>query len=407
MIDDSLEFRQCKYALNPLALPQPDWSGPEFRFLEADDMLSFHRGIKNYAPTPVVSAPGIAREVGVGMVFVKDESRRFHLKAFKALGASYAIFRFLKEKYLERFNEELDPAGFWNPEIQGKLGTFTFCAATDGNHGRAVAWTARMLGHKAVIYMPADTAPARIESIRGENAEAVLVPGAFDDCVRRCAEDAIKYRRQAISDTAYPGYADIPRFIMLGYTTLFLEMEETLHPAGKAEIDFTFLPAGVGGLAAAGASFYVRRYGARRPILIAVEPSDCDCFLESVRFGEGRPLPTRGSYHSIMAGLNCGVPSPAAWPIIRDAIPAFVAITDDYAEAAMRMYRSENITSGESGAAGLAALLALHRNPRLNSLRDAIGMNENSRVLLINTEGDTDPIRYRDITENHLPDNLT
>jgi len=189
----------------------------------------------------------------------------------------------------------------------------------------------------------------------------------------------------------------VPRYIMLGYTTLFRETEAILHREGGPGIDFLFLPAGVGGVAAAGTSYYVKKYANRRPGLICVEPLDCDCFLESVRYGKGLPLPTRGKQESIMAGLNCGIPSPVAWPVIRDGMDLFMAVSDDYARRAMRMYAGAGIVSGESGASGLAGLLALLHTGKTADLRREMGFGHGSRVLLINTEGDTDPQSYRTI----------
>jgi diaminopropionate ammonia-lyase len=391
----------CKYGFNELVKPEPDWSGAGFSFLESSDMLSFHRSIDGYALTPLVALPGVAEVLGVKEVYVKDESFRFGIKAFKAFGASYAIYRFLKSRWLERFgvDSEFGPAGFRDPDVLKKLGSFTFCAATDGNHGRAVAWTANKLKQRAVIYMPDNTAQSRIENIEGEGAEVVLVPGTFDDCVERCALDADVNGWQAISDTAYPGYMEIPKYIMLGYTSIFREIEEQggLNREGDPGLDFVILPAGVGGIAAAGTSYYVRRYGRQRPKLVCVEPSDCDCFLESVKYGQGKPLPSRGKAESIMAGLNCGIPSPVAWPIIRDGMELFLAITDDYAMEAMRAYHKEGVTAGESGASGLAGLMALAFDKELERAKDKINLDKHSRILLINTEGDTDPVNYRKI----------
>jgi diaminopropionate ammonia-lyase len=255
-----------------------------------------------------------------------------------------------------------------------------------------------------VIYMPADSVPDRVENICGEGAEVVLVGGTFDDCVKRCADDAAKNGWQAISDTAYPGYREIPGWILLGYTSIFAELEGVLHRPQKAGVDAVILPAGVGGLAAAGAFYYAKRYGDKRPFLICVEPVSSDCFLESVRFGKGEPLPTRGKQTSIMAGLNCGIPSPLAWPIVRDAMPFFLAVGDGYAEQAMRrFYRplgmDPRLVSGESGSSGLAALLALTNSDKLASVRSKLPLNQNSRVLLINTEGDTDPVNFQKIVK--------
>jgi len=389
----------CEYAFNELCQARPEWPGEEYAFLRERGMMAFHQALPGYEPTPLRSLPALASRLGLAEVFVKDESQRFGIKAFKALGASYAMYRVLKQRWQDRFAEPFTPASFQDRKILDRLGSFTFCAATDGNHGRAVAWTAKMLGQRAVIYMPADSVPARVESIRGEGAEVVLVEGTFDLCVERCAAAAAKNGWQAISDTAYPGYRDVPGWILLGYTSIFAELEGLLHGPMKTGVDTVILPAGVGGLAAAGAFFYSKRYGAKRPYLICVEPVSSDCFLESVRFGRGNPLPTRGGQTSIMAGLNCGLPSPLAWPIVRDAFPFFLAVGDRFAEAAMRRYYhplkdDPQVISGESGSSGLAALLALTSADPLVAIRSKLPLGPASRVLLINTEGDTDPDNF-------------
>jgi len=336
---------------------------PHFAYeLSNREMLDFHRSLEGYAPTPLRSCPALAKKLGLKEIMVKDESFRFDIKAFKALGASFAIHKL-------------------------KTNT-TLCAATDGNHGRAVAWTAKRLNLKAKIYMPSNSAPSRISNIKSEGAQVELVNGTFDHCVQRCADDAQKNGWQAVSDTAYPGYMEIPGWILLGYTTLFQEMED-LKP------DLVLLPAGVGGLAAAGASFYTAKYQEMRPKLVCVEPEDSDCFLESIRHGRGKPMPCKGKQESIMAGLNCGLPSPLAWPIVRDAMDLFLAIEDSYAIEAMKAYAHEGIVSGESGASGLAGLLALMD---LDEAKKTLGINKKTRVLLINTEGDTDPKNYLKIT---------
>ncbi len=391
----------CQFVFNPYRKELPQWQGEAYDFLNATDVWDFHKSLEGYAPTPVVELPKIAEKLGLGAVFVKDESHRFGIKAFKALGASYAIYRFLKDQWETRFRTPFTPAYFKNLGELNKLGTFTFTAATDGNHGRAVAWTAKKLGQKAVIYMPADSARARVEAIEGEGARVVLVEGTFDDCVEKCATDARKNGWQVVSDTAYPGYMDLPKFILLGYTTLFREMENSLFPLETPKIDFLLLPAGVGGLAAAGTSFLVRRYGKNRPTLICVEPEAAACFLESVQFGDGKPVVASGELNSIMAGLNCGVPSPVTWPIIRDGMDFFLAIPDRYAPEAMRLYAEEGVVSGESGASGLAGLLALKTSHNLAEAAAKLGLNEKARVLLINTEGDTDPESYKRIVEGY------
>lgn len=392
-----------EYLLNSNLKQEPDWSGSSFSFLKNDDMLAFHRCLPGYKPTELKSLPLMAGELGIDAVYVKDESSRFGIKAFKALGASYAIYSCLKMEFSLRFGEDLQPSDFTAKGGKlSKLGTRTFCAATDGNHGKAVAWTARMLGQRAVIYMPADSAVSRIASIEAEGATIILVEGTFDDCVSQCDSDAHARGWQVLSDTAYEGYMEIPKYIMLGYSSLFAELEDSIHypaksgdPTGTSgpRVDLVLLQAGVGGLAAAGVAYYVKRYGAQRPRILCVEPESSDCFLESAKMGW--PSRAKGAQNSVMAGLNCGVPSLVAWPVINDGADAFLSIEDEWAFEAMRGYAREGVVSGESGAAGLAGLLALFRSSGLAGLREHLKLGVKTRVLLINTEGDTDPENYR------------
>ncbi len=356
----------------------------------ATDALGFHRRLPGYAETPLLSFPALAAELGLGAVWVKDEGQRFGLGAFKALGASWAIHR-------------------WMADHAGGAPT-TFATATDGNHGRAVAWTARMLGQRAVIFVPRQTVVARIAAIRGEGAEVVVVDGTYDEAVRRAASESARRGWQVISDTAYPGYTEIPRDIMAGYETLFAEATAELSAAGSGTPTAVLLQAGVGGLACAGVSFHARQAGGPHPRLAAVEPTDADCLLESITSPGGEIREGRGSQRSIMAGLNCGLPSLAAWPTLRAGIDVFLAVDDRYAEEAMRRLGSgrdgdPRVVAGESGAAGLAGLLALCREPALGQARDALALGPASRVLLVNTEGATDPEGYRRIV-GEAPDRV-
>ncbi|MCC6998585.1 MAG: diaminopropionate ammonia-lyase [Deltaproteobacteria bacterium] len=371
-------MERYRYRHNPFVTDAlaADWATPP------DDVQAFHRSLPGYQPTPLLELPALARELGVGAVLLKDEAQRFGLNAFKVLGASYAIQRWLAS--------------------QGKVaGGLTFATATDGNHGRAVAWSARRLGHKAVIFVPSNTVPARIEAIRGEGAEVVVVAGTYDDTVRRAAAEAAQHGWQVISDTAYPGYLEIPRWIMEGYGTLFAEIDAELGQRGQAAPDVVLLQAGVGGLACAGTLAY-RRRGGRVPTLVSVEPTDADCLLESIASPDGSIREAHGKQNSIMAGLNCGTPSLLAWPVLRAGMHGFLAVEDSFAEAAMRRLAAGDggdprVVSGESGAAGLAGLLALMTEPGLAGARGELGLGPAARVLLINTEGDTDPVNYRRI----------
>ena len=341
------------------------------------DVEKFHETLPGYAPTPLHALPALARELGVGAIWVKDEGQRFGLNAFKGLGASYAIHRYLAA----------------HPP-KGKL---TFATATDGNHGRAVAWSAKRLGHDAVIYVPRNTVAARIEAIRGEGARCEVIDGNYDETVKRAAADAAKHGWQVISDTSWQGYTEIPAWIMSGYATLFRESITQLAGTVPTSI---FLQAGVGGMAIAGLA--VAAPLTPRPKLICVEPLDADCLAESAATSDGRIAEAKGKQDSIMAGLNCGTPSLLAWPALRAGLDGFLAVDDGWAADAMRRLArpqagDPKIVAGESGAAGLAGLLALCKEPALAGARKALGLDGSARVLLINTEGDTDPVNYERI----------
>lgn len=391
----------CELIENPRAQNQPQWDDNITAPFQADDIASLHRSLPGYSPTPLVKLSNLARELGTGSLYVKDESHRFDLKAFKSLGASYAIFHFLKEKWETATGTPFTPEFFHSEHYRDRLGSFTFCTATDGNHGRAVAWTARLLGEKAVIYMPADSAAARAEAIHSEGAEVVLLGGSYDDCVSRAQQEAAKHGWQVISDTSYAGYSEIPRYIMAGYTTMFREIDDALTEPER-EFDFIFVQAGVGALLAA-AAWYFTATRKKRPKVIAVEPTQAACVAESIRAGNLHTA--TGSQKTIMAGLNCGTVSLIAWPFIESGVDAVLTIGDDHARVAMRKYYYPNdndpkIISGESGAAGLGALLALRNEPSLAEARNELGLIESSKILLLNTEGDTDPVAFLRIVES-------
>jgi diaminopropionate ammonia-lyase len=390
----------CLYSHNRFRRPIPDWDrAAEAPFFD-EDILPFHRSLPGYRLTPVIRLPALAESLGVKSIAVKDESHRFDLKAFKVLGASYAIYRFLKEAWAKESDQPFDIGRIMNAGPNGPwAGRYTFCTATDGNHGRAVAWTARRLFQEAVIYMPKGTVPARVRNIEKEGARVDIIDGTYDDAVLRIAADADKNGWQVISDTAYPGYTSIPKLIMAGYTTMFREMEPDIHPETAPGVDIVFLQAGVGSFAAGAAWYYVNRYGARRPKLVSVEPVEAACMLASISTSDGSITNSKGTFQTIMAGLNCGTPSISAWPFMRDSFDMFVAIIDDYAIEAMRRYYhplpgDQRIISGESGAAGLGALLALMHDDKLKDAREELGLGPESRILLFNTEGDTDPDHF-------------
>ena len=388
----------CELVLNPRCRDKPEWAADIVAPFLADDILPFHQSLPGYASTPLVRLGALAHELGISSLLVKDESHRFGLKAFKSLGASYAIYRFLKDRWEQVADRAFTPDQFHSRYYRDKLGEFTFATATDGNHGHAVAWTARLLGEKAVIYMPADSVGARVEAIRSEGAEVILVDGTYDECVARAQRDAAQHGWQVISDTSYEGYMTIPRYIMAGYTTMFREISEALSPEER-DLDLVIVQAGVGSLLAAVAWFYAAARE-KRPRIVAVESSQAACVAESVKAGS--PTTATGSLETIMAGLNCGTVSIVAWPLIEQGVDAVVTLSDDYAREAMRRLcypqgDDPQIISGESGAAGLAALLALRESPSLVKAREQLGIADTSRVLLLNTEGDTDPGYFQQV----------
>lgn len=346
----------------------------------------FHTRLPGYAPTPLHDVPELARRLGVGRVLVKDEATRLGLPAFKMLGASWASYRALSERLGRqpvdwRTVDELAEA--FRP-----LRPLTLATATDGNHGRAVARMARLLGFSARIWVPAGTARARITAIEGEGASVTEVEGGYDDAVAASAA-AADDRTLVVSDTSWEGYDRIPRFVIEGYATILEEVDEQAAAANMPAPDMAVVPIGVGAFAAAVSAHY-RRAGRSHTILVGAEPVDAACVLRSARNGDIITLTE--PQNSIMAGLNCGTPSPTAWPAVSKGFDRFVSVNDDQAVEAMRLLAEQGIAAGESAAAPLAALLVLQRAGRLSDARGAT-------VLLFSTEGVTDPDFYaREVT---------
>lgn len=352
--------------------------------------LQFHQRLPEYAPTPLVAAPNLAAQLGVRQVWVKVESQRLGLPSFKILGASYATYRAL----IERLGGQEPP---WNSIAElaawaAPLRRHPLAAATDGNHGRAVAHMAALLGLPARIFVPQDMAQARIDAIAGEGAEVVVVHGSYDDAVAR-ADASAADGCIVIADIAYPGYEEVPRWIVEGYSTLLLEIDAQLEQQDEPAPDVVAVQIGVGSLASAVIQHYRQAARTPKPLLVSVEPASAACALAAVRAGQIVDVP--GPHSSIMAGLNCGRVSSLAWPLLANGIDVFCAIDDHWARDAVRACAIAGIESGETGAAGAAGLLALQSEaPQAFA---ALGLDRASRVLLIVTEGATDPVAYREI----------
>jgi diaminopropionate ammonia-lyase len=335
----------------------------------------FHRTVPGYAPTRLAQAPRTAAVLGLRRLFVKLETERFGLPSFKVLGASWATCRALSA----HAGLEEPVATFGRLEsLAARLGDLTLVAATDGNHGRAVARTARLLGLRAHILVPSDIAVARVEAIAGEGAHVEVVRGDYDDAVAASAalaDDA----HLVISDTSWPGYRDVPAWVADGYGTIFDELRHELHEP----VELVPIQIGVGALASAA----VRALAGGRFVL-GVEPQDADCALRAVRDGPDARAP--GPHRSVMAGLNCGSVSPVALPELEAGIDAFCAIGDEPVAAAVRSLLEDGLTCGETGAAGVAGLFALREEWGAGSWA-RLDLPEQPAALAICTEAPTDP----------------
>ncbi|MFF9126310.1 diaminopropionate ammonia-lyase [Streptomyces sp. NPDC014889] len=333
------------------------------------EVRDFHTALPGYSPTPLTELPPIAEELGVGRVFVKDESRRLGLPAFKALGASWAVHRIL----VERAASGAEP------------GPVVLVTATDGNHGRAVARTARLLGQRAHVFVPRGVHPRAVAAIAAEKAEVTEVPGSYDEAVRRAAEAAAAPDAVLVQDTAWPGYERIPGWIVEGYSTLCAEIDEQLSAAGAAEgPDLVSIPVGVGSLAQAVVTHYRSRPSGRAPALLSVEPRSAACVLESLARGE--PVTVTGG-DTTMAGLNCGTPSSIAWPYLHGGLDAAVAVPDADSARAAAGLAALGVSSGPCGAAALAGLRAVLTGVGGEERRTALGLGPASVVVLLSTEG--------------------
>jgi diaminopropionate ammonia-lyase len=323
------------------------------------DAAAFHRRLPGYAATPLVEAPGLAAELGVGRLFVKDESARFDLRAFKFLGASWAGFRAVAARTGYAGPAALDGLRAQLRERETSPGAnLALVTATDGNHGRAVARTARLLGLPARVYLPKVVPDVVIDRISAEGARITVVDADYDGAVLAARSDAEgDADGLLIQDTAWDGYEEVPSWIVDGYETLFAEIDAQLSAAGVDAVDLVSVQVGVGSLAQAAVAHYRSSAlaASARPRLLSVEPDTAACVLRSLADGALVSVPTDVT---LMNGLNCGTPSAIAWPYLRGGLDAAIAVTDDQARAAIASLTAAGISAGPSGAAGLAGLRA-------------------------------------------------
>ena len=345
---------------------------------------AFHALLPGYAPTPLTEVPAVAAELGVGRVFVKDESARMGLAAFKVLGASWAVHQVLSRR---------DAAG-----------PVTLMAATDGNHGRALAWMARRLGQRAHVFVPSGVHPTAVAAIAAEGAQVTEITGTYDDAVRIAAKAAREPGAELVQDAGWPGYEEVPGWIVDGYSTLFAEVDEQLAAAGAAGSagtagatgvagagtagsagpDLVAIPAGVGSLAQAAVIHYRSRPGSGALSLLTVEPGSAAGVLASLVRGE---LGTVATGETIMSGLNCGTPSRLAWPYLRDGLDAAVAVANSEAAVAARDLAGYGIPAGPCGGAALAGVRAALTGEGAQERRAALALDSGGTVVLLSTEG--------------------
>lgn len=377
-------------------------SGPKYNldFLNlesAKKVQSFHASFPVYKETPLVELKHTAKSMGLGNIYIKDESYRFGLNAFKVLGGSYAIGNYLAKR-LGKSITEMPYEKLVSGEIKRELGDITFVTATDGNHGRGVAWTAKQLQQKSVVYMPKGSAEERLMNIRAEGADASITDLNYDEAVRLANSQAEQKGWVMVQDTAWEGYEDIPGWIMQGYGTMGYEAYMQL-PEKPTHI---FLQAGVGSMAGAVAGFFASVYGEDRPIITIVEPNKADCIYKTAEAADGKLHFVTDDMDTIMAGLACGEPCSIGWNVLRDYADNFLSCPDYAAAQGMRVLGNPEagdtkVVSGESGASAFGCIAEIMRDKTLVELKNKLKLDENSKVLFFSTEGDTDKENYKSI----------
>lgn len=368
-----------------------------FNVEEAGKARKFHNTFSMYQETPLVSLQNLAEKIQVKSIYLKDESKRFGLNAFKVLGASYAIANEIGRRIGKEITE-LSAESILSKETKEKIGDITFVTATDGNHGRGVAWTANKLGQKSVVYMPKGSALERLENIRAEGAEAEITDMNYDDAVRLAQKMAEEKGWIVVQDTAWEGYEDIPRWIMQGYTTMGHEIMEQI-PEKPTHI---FLQAGVGSMAGAMTGFFSNLYKEDKPIIVIVEPAKADCLFQTAKADDGKLHTVTGDMDTIMAGLACGEPCTIGWDVLKGYADAFIRCPEYAAADGMRILASPvkgdiAVTAGESGAAAFGCMANILMDQDLAEWKKLLKLDGNAKILCISTEGDTDQKNYQDV----------
>jgi diaminopropionate ammonia-lyase len=397
------ELTEIKYIVNENAR-KTDTEKASVEFINSEvveKVRNFHKSFPEYKVTPLHSLDQLSKQLGVNNIWVKDESYRFGLNAFKVLGGAYAVGKYLAEK-LNFDISELSFEKLRSKEVKEKLGDITFVTATDGNHGRGIAWAANQLGQKSVVFMPKGSSEIRLNNIRKEGAEASITDLNYDDAVRLADKYADEHNGVLIQDSAWEGYEEIPTWIMQGYVTLVDEAFDQIRANGKDMPTHVFLQAGVGSFAGTVQGYLASKFGKDRPTTVIVEPNDAACIYKSAKANDGKPRAVTGFMPTIMAGLACGEPSTVGWKVLRDYSDMYISCPDYVAARAMRILGhplkgDPKVISGESGAVGLGIVSLILDENDLKEIAEILNINKDSKILIISTEGDTDPDNYRKV----------
>ena len=394
-------MESIKWAVNKM----PKTNDENLKIMSLDEVKkarAFHESFPQYTVTPLTKLDKMADMLGLGEVYIKDESYRFGLNAFKVRGGSFAMARYIAQQTGKDVSE-LPYNVLTSDALKEEFGQATFFTATDGNHGRGVAWAANKLGQKAVVLMPKGTTQTRLNNILAEGATATIEEYNYDECVRMANDMAMKTENGImVQDTAWDGYEEIPAWIMQGYGTMAMEAYDQLQDYGCERPTHVFIQAGVGSLAGAVQGYFANRYPENPPKVVVVEAEAAACLYKGASVGDGSIQIVDGDMVTIMAGLACGEPNTISWDILKNHVDTFIATPDWVAAKGMRMLAApikgdKPVTSGESGAAPFGTLACIMMMDEYKELREHLGLDKNSKVLLFSTEGNTDPERYESI----------
>ena len=390
-----------KWAVNEM----PETDDRHLSIMALDEIKkarTFHESFPQYSKTPLARLDQMAGYPGLNSIYVKDESYRFGLNAFKVLGGSFSMARYIAKETGKKV-EDLPYNVLTSEALKKEFGQATFFTATDGNHGRGVAWAANKLGQKAVVFMPKGSTQTRLRNILAENAQATIEEVNYDECVRMAAAAAKETPHGVVvQDTAWDGYEEIPSWIMQGYGTMAMEADEQLSEDGCGRPTHVFIQAGVGSLAGAVQGYFANRYPENPPKVIVVEAESAACLYKGAAKKDGSIQIVDGDMPTIMAGLACGEPNSLSWDILKNHVNTFTACPDWVARKGMRMLSAPlkgdpQVVSGESGAAPFGLLASIMTMDEYKDLREHLELDRDSKVLLFSTEGDTDPDRYKQI----------